>query len=87
MKAKASLLLAALAFAVVSAQAKPLSGTVSTTYTLTRGGSTLGTGTETYRSDGKNYSITSEAQGEGIYRLLFGNFKRVSRGNVTGEGL
>jgi hypothetical protein len=85
MNAKVFLLALALAFG--SAHAKPLPGNVNMTYSLSQGDSQLGTGVETWRSDGKNYSITSEAQGQGIYRLLFGSIKRESRGTVSAGGL
>jgi hypothetical protein len=57
------------------------------TYDLSRGDAMLGTGVETYVSDGKTYSITSEAKGKGVYGLLFGSIKRESRGAVTSQGL
>jgi hypothetical protein len=75
------------ALAVTSLQARNLPSDVSMTYTLSRGDTMLGTGVETYRSDGKNYSIESVARGDGIYRLVFGSMKRESRGTVTADGL
>lgn len=83
---KTLVFIASALFAIL-ADARALPGSVTMRYTLSQGGTTLGNGTENYRSDGKNYSIVSEAQGEGIYRLLFGNIKRVSRGIVEGDGL
>lgn len=85
MNARIFFLAAALAFS--SAHAKPLPDNVSLTFNLSRGDTQLGTGVETWRSDGKSYSITSEAKGEGIYRLLFGGIKRESRGTISADGL
>lgn len=75
---------------VVLAAAAPayaLPGNVSMTYSLRQDDTALGAGVETWRSDGKSYSIESVATGEGIYRLLFGNIKRSSRGAITSDGL
>ena len=80
-------LFAALMFALAIALAKPLPGSITMTYDLSRGDAMLGTGVETYVSDGKSYSITSEAKGKGVYGLLFSNVKRESRGAVTSQGL
>jgi hypothetical protein len=86
MKRWIALVLAA-AFALVPAFARNVPATVSMSYTLSNGETMLGTGVETFKSDGKNYSISSEAEGEGIYRLLFGSVKRISQGTITADGL
>lgn len=75
------------AFLLSSGFATSLPATVRMNYTLSNGETTLGTGIETFKSDGKTYSISSDAEGEGIYRLLFGTIQRKSQGTITSDGL
>ena len=75
------------ALALSPALATNLPAMVRMNYTLSNGETMVGTGVETFQSDGKTYSILSDAEGEGVYRLLLGTIQRKSQGTITNDGL
>jgi hypothetical protein len=59
---------------------------VAIQYEMSRNGSAMAEVSEILQHDGKNYSVSSEVQGKGIYALM-GVLKRSSKGRIDATGL
>ena len=59
---------------------------VTIQYEMSRNGSAMAEVSDTLQHDGRNYSVSSEVQGKGIYALM-GVLKRSSKGRVEPTGL
>lgn len=59
---------------------------VTIQYEMNRNGSAMAEVSEVLQHDGRNYSLSSEVQGKGIYALM-GVLKRSSKGRIDASGL
>ncbi len=78
------LLLSALLFAAIAAQAAPKQ--LTAVYHATRNGQPFANITETFRQESGHYKLESVTEGIGVYGL-FGKRRLSSEGEVTAEGL
>lgn len=78
-------LLALLSLLPIAALALPPQR-VTIQYEMSRNGSAMAEVSEILQHDGKNYSLSSEVHGKGIYALM-GVLKRSSKGRVDATGL